>query len=455
MDTKDTAEKTAPSVAPAKQAPGRLFCWSPACRLFVPSRCFCVFRLAVGCSLVVAAPPPLWCLAVFVPAAWSPPFFFPLLLCSCLLAWRSLAVLAVRCPPRPLVCFDGLPLLCCPFAFGSSVSPAWPVGCSLAVAAPPPPLCVSLFPSLLPGAPPLFFSSAALPLPSCLVLIGSSWRLLPPPPRPRCFLFSRSSALCALLVLLCFSPGRWLLPCGCCPPSLPSVSRCFCRCRLVLRFFSLLLCSCLPAWRSSAVLAVCSPPPPGVWCLALLCCGLLCAVRCLLGHLSVCCATLMVSAACCAVSLLVPSAWVVCGVVCCFGLRCRVLYCAVCPLVRCCAALLRVAPPGVRLLCVVLFCWARLVPLLVVPCSLALPVALGPCAVRRCVLRCSPALCALCCVCFVVGCLCMLLFAAVLCAVCVLGCRAVRSPSSSLCAVLCCALLVRLRCAVRSVRCAG
>ena len=46
----------------------------------------------------------------------------------------------------------------------------------------------------------------------------------------------------------------------------------------------------------------------------------------------------------------------------------------------------------------------------------------------------------------------MLLFAAVLCAVCVLGWRAVRSLSSLLCAVLCFALLVRLRCAVHVVR---
>ena len=134
------------------------------------------------------------------------------------------------------------------------------------------------------------------------------------------------------------------------------------------------------------------------------------------------------------------------------GAVCRVLCCAVRPWVRCCPALLRVVPPGVVLLCAVLFCCARLVPLPVVPCPLALPVALGPCAVRRCVLRCSPALCALCCVCFVVVWWCALLFAALLCAVCVLGCCAVCSLSSPLCAVLCFAVLVRLRCAVRVVR---
>ena len=134
------------------------------------------------------------------------------------------------------------------------------------------------------------------------------------------------------------------------------------------------------------------------------------------------------------------------------GALCRVLCCAVCPWVRCCAALLRVVPPGIVLLCAVLLCCARLLPLPVVPCPLALPVALGPCALRRCVLRCSPALCALCCVCFVVVWWRALLFAALPCAVCVPGCCAVRSLSSQVCRVLCFAVLVRLRCAVRVVR---
>ena len=124
------------------------------------------------------------------------------------------------------------------------------------------------------------------------------------------------------------------------------------------------------------------------------------------------------------------------------GAVCRVLCCAVCPWVQCGAALRRVVPSGVVLFCAVLFCCARLVPLLVVPCPVVLPVALGPCALRRCVLRFPPALCALCCVCFVVACWCALLFAAVRCAVCVLGCCAVRSLSSPLCAALCVAVLV-------------
>ena len=260
-----------------------LFCEPPASWLPVRSRPFCVSRLAVGCSLVVAAPPPFLCLGVFVAAAPCAVFFF--LRCAPPL---SLAFSGFR-PSVPwasrlcVVCFVGLPLLGSLCALASFVFPASP--------------------------------------------LAAPWWLLPPPP--------------------------------------------FC----VSRFSSLPL-----------------------------------------------------------------------GAVCC--VLCR----AVCPWVRCCAALLRIVPPRVVLMCAVLSCRARLVPLVVVPCPLALPVALGPCALRRCVLRCSPALCALCCVCFVVVCWCGLLFAALLCAACVLGSSLVRSLSSSLCAVLCFAVLVRLCCAVRVVR---
>ena len=129
------------------------------------------------------------------------------------------------------------------------------------------------------------------------------------------------------------------------------------------------------------------------------------------------------------------------------GAVCRVVLCVPgCGAAPRCCALCRPV-----LCCRVVYC-ALLVPLLVAPCPLALPVALGPCALRHCVLRCFPALCALCCVCFLVARWCVLLFAALLCAVCVLGCCAVRSLCSPLCAVLCLAVLVRSRCAVRVVR---
>ena len=128
---------------------------------------------------------------------------------------------------------------------------------------------------------------------------------------------------------------------------------------------------------------------------------------------------------------------------------------AVCHVVRCvpgCGAAPRCCALCRPVLCCRVLCCARLVPLLVAPCPMALPVALGPCALRRCVLRCSPALCALCCVCFVVARWCVLLFAALPCAVCVSGGCAVRSLCSPFCAVLCFAVLVRSRCAVRVVR---
>ena len=129
------------------------------------------------------------------------------------------------------------------------------------------------------------------------------------------------------------------------------------------------------------------------------------------------------------------------------GAVCRVVLCVPgCGAAPRCCALCR------PVLCCRVLCCARLVPLLVAPCPLALPVALGPCALRCCVLRCSPALCALCCVCFVVARWCVLLFAALPCAVCVSGCCAVRSLCSPFCAVLCFAVLLRSRCAVREVR---
>ena len=248
------------------------------------SRLFPAFRLAVSCSLVVAAPPPLLCLAVFVAAARCSVSFFPL---RCVFplspAFSGFRPWVPWASALRVVCFVGLPLLGSPCALASFVLPAFP--------------------------------------------FAAPWWLLPPPP--------------------------------------------FC----VSRFSSLLV-----------------------------------------------------------------------------GAVCRVLCCAVCPWLWCCAALLRVVQPVVVLLFAVLFCCARLVPLLVVSCPLALPVALRPCALRRCVLRCSPALCALCCVYFVVAWWCALLFAALLCVVCVLGYCAVRSLSSPFCAVLCFAVLVRLRCAVRVMR---
>ena len=287
------------------------FSLAVAFQLSVRSRLFCVFCLAVGCSLVVTAlpPPPLWSLAVFVAAARC--LFFSFLSAPPL----SLAFSGFR-PGVPwalalcFVCFVGLPLLGSPCALASFVCPAWPLAAPR-WSLPPPPFFVSGF-SSLPLSALLFFSSSCL-RPRCLWLSLVSGPGCPGP--WRCVLFalwaSRFSALHALLPLWFLLPGRWLLPGACCPPPPPPP---FC----VSRFSSLPL-----------------------------------------------------------------------------GAVCRVLCCAVCPWVLCCAVLLRVVLPGVVLLCALLFCCTRLVPLLVVPCPLALPLALGPCALRRCVLQVPPR-CGLC-----------------------------------------------------------
>ena len=426
----------------------RLFCWPLASRLSVRSRLVCVFCPAIGCCPVVAAPPPspfvspcfcrrrsvpsflFFFFFLFLPAPPLCPAFsgfrprVPFALALCVVCSVGLLLLGSPCtlasfvsPARPLAAASWLPRppppsfcvslflsrplgalffflpfpFCAPVVSGFLWFPApgaaglgavcrlfyWSpasrlsvrsrlvcvshlaVGCSLVVAAAPPPLCVSRFSSLPLGAS-FFFLLVVRPC--CLWLSLVSGPGCPGP--QRCVLFallaSRLSAPRALSPLLSFSPGRWLFYGGCCPaPPPPLVSRGFRR-------------------RRSVLCAVC--------------CALLCVPGC--GAAPRC------------------------------GALCRPVLC-----------------------CCVLCCFAALVvvPLLVVPRPVVLPVALGPCALRRCVLRCSLALCAPCCVCFVVACWCALLFAAVCCAVCVLGCCVVRSLSSPLCAVLCFAVLVRWR----------
>ena len=114
--------------------------------------------------------------------------------------------------------------------------------------------------------------------------------------------------------------------------------------------------------------------------------------------------------------------------------RCRSVLCAVCCVVLC--------VPG----CGAVPCCACWVPLLAALCPLALPVALGPCALRHCVLRCSPVLCVFCrgaVVRAVVG-------RSALCCVCP-GVLCCAFPVLSAPCGVCFAVLVRLRCAVRVV----
>ena len=129
--------------------------------------------------------------------------------------------------------------------------------------------------------------------------------------------------------------------------------------------------------------------------------------------------------------------------------RCRLaLWCAV----LCCASLgavlRRAAARCVLRCCAVLCC------VVLVGCRCLLRRALWRCPLPWGPVLCGVAFCGAppCCVCFVVARWWVLLFAALLCAVCVPGCCAVRSLSSPLSVVLCFAVLVRLRCAVRVVR---
>ena len=296
------------------------------------------------------------------------------------------------------------------------------------------PLCLSaLLGPLRAGVAPL--SLAAVAVPRCP---GAVFWLF--------FFFSASRclALRAFAPRLCLPLGRWLLFGGCSPAPLP-----FC----VSRFLSLLLGALVFFVFFSFFFFLCAPPlspafsgfrPRVPWASALALFALLArrfsALRALVPPLCFPPGCWLPPGGCCPPPVSRFSSLPL-------GAVCRVVLCVPgrCAAPRCCALYRPV-------LCCRVLCCARLVPLLVAPCPLALPVALGPCALRRCVLRCSPALCALCCVCVVVARWCVLLFAALLCAVCVPGCCAVRSLCSPRCAVLCFAALVRSRCAVRVVR---
>ena len=408
--------------------PGTFWCASP-------------FPLA-ALSFRFAGPPPGWGCPCFGPlfaltssllllfCCFFCFFFFGLSVLFCLAPPLSLAFLGLR-PRVPwalalcVVCFAGLALLGSPCALAFFVLPCrGPLsgGCP---PRPPPLLCAPVVSGFL-----WFAARGALGLGAVFCLFFSA---------------SRCPALRALSPRVCLLLGRWLPPGGCRPPPLPSpfVSRGFRRfCSVPWFFFFLPVCAAVVSgflWF----------PAPGALGLG--------AARCLLcwpaaSRLSVrsrlFCTFRLASLVVVAPPPLCVSRFSSLPL----GAVCRVLCCAVCPWVCCCAALLRVVPPGVVLSCAVLLCCAGLVPLLVAPCPLALPVALGRCALQCFVVRCSPALCAVCCVCFVVAWWCVLLFAALLCAVCVPGCCAVCSLSSPLGAVLCFAMLVRLRCAVRLVR---
>ena len=305
--------------------------------------------LCVVCLVGLALLGPPCALATFVLRAWllvvawwlppPPPFcvsrfFLPPLRCLCFF-------FLVRAPVVSRFLWSVLGARCPPpFFFCPACAPV--VFCFLWFPAPGAPGLGAVF-CLLCG-PPASRLSVRSPLFLCLTWpLVAPWWLLPPPPlllgAPFFFFF----ALCDPVVsgfLRYPAPGALGLSAARCLLGWPTASQ-------ALRAFSPL--SCLPSGRWLLPGGCCPPPFCVSWFSSL------------------------------------P-----------LGAVCRVLCCAVCPGLRCCAALLRVVSPGVVLLCAVLVCCARSVPLLVVPCPLVLPVALGPCALRRCVLRCSPALCVFC-----------------------------------------------------------
>ena len=368
----------------------------PAARLSVRSCRICVSCLAVGCFLVVAPPPPLpFCVSPFSSLLLGALVFFLLLLWApvvsgflwcpapaalglvrCLLFWPSASRLSVR---------SGLFR-----AFRLAV------GCSLVVAAPPPPspfvsrgfrrscslpwfffllpLCALVVSGFLwfpaPGALGLgavrcllFWPSASrLPVRSRLfrafdVALGCSLVVAAPAPPPfvsRGFRHCRS-VLCAVCCAVLCVPGCGAAPrcCALCRPVLC--------CRVLCCFVALVWCPCLlhrALWRCpspwgpvlcSAVF--CGVPPRCVLCAVCVlswrggacCCSPLCFVLCVSQGAVLCVPCPLRSLRCCAllcwcacvvlfvwcVLLLAPGAVVRCCVLCCF-LWCAVVRCWVC-----------------------------------------------------------------------------------------------------------------------------
>ena len=324
--------------------------------------------------------------------------------------------------PGALWCASPFPLAALSFCFARP-PPGW--GC--------PPLSRCPCRSSLPWRCALVvFLGLPLPGSSCAraSFVSPAWPLAAlwwclPPPLPFCIPRFLALLLGALVVFFFFfffsSPSSLVRP-RCLRlfvvsgPGCPGPRRC--------ALFALL------AFRLSALRALVplSCFPPGWWLLPVGCCPP--PPPLFVSRFS----SLPLGAVVCCVVLCVPG----CGA----APRC----CALCPPVLCCP----------------LLCCARWVPLLVAPCPLALPVALGPCALRRCVLRCSPVLCvfcrgvvvravvrrsALCCVCPGVLC-CAFPVLSALCGA-VLRCAGVLALCCS-CGACCCWCVV-LWCAV--VRC--
>ena len=164
--------------------------------------------------------------------------------------------LCVPFPPSPLLSF----LLCAPAVSFFLWFPAQSAVGLGAVLSPPPLLTLVFFFFL---ASVFVSSRPPFPLPPPFFLPFSPG-LLPPPPALVCFLsLPLLGSPCALAAFV-FPAWPLAAPLWLCPPPPPlfCVFRGFRRCRSIFRVCPPLLCSCLLAWRSSAVLAGCCPPPP-------------------------------------------------------------------------------------------------------------------------------------------------------------------------------------------------
>ena len=394
-----------------------LFCWPSASWLSVLLSLFRAFRLAVGCSCVVAAPPPPLCLAVFVLAARC------CVPCCAVRPW-------MRCYATPLrVVSPGVVLSCAVLrSFGAVACCAVPSG-----AARRPVLCGAVF----CGVPPRCVLCAVCVLswrggacccsPLCLVLCVSRGAVLCVPCALRSVRCCGSLCWCARVVLFVWCV-LLMAPCAvvrCC------VLCCFLWCAVVRCWvwWPVVVCS----WRVSVSVSlfggvVCFPVVGVVRCGALLSCVVFCGA--VLSHGAV--------LLCSAVALR-----------CCWGLLCPPVGCRA---VLCCAVgwLCCFWPGGG--VCVLWCSFPRAV------CSLSSPLCALRCLVVLAVVPCFPVSCAVALCCRVVLCCRALLsFCGAVCVCFALLRPVVRHP----CGLRCCWCLVLWRVPVRCgvslgfLRCGG
>ena len=266
-----------------------LFCGSPAARLSVRSFLVCVSRPAVGCCLVVAAPPTLLCLAVFrrCRSVLRSFFLFSFFFC----------VVRPRCLWLSLVSGPGCPGLrrCALFA-----------------------LLASRFQALRALSP-----LSCFPLP-----LAAPWWLLPPSP----FMSHRfgrcRSVLCAVCCAVLCVPGCGAAP-RCCPLCRPMLC-----CYVFCCFVALVWCRCLlcrALWRC---------PRPGALCFAALCFAVfpraVCSVLCVFCRGVVVRADVHRSALCCVCPSVLCCVFPVASALCSAVLRCAGALALCCSSGACC-----------------------------------------------------------------------------------------------------------------------